>query len=126
MEPGFEPLDGIGLFVWLPAVVMVDSLARAGRDLDALAFIARVLDKTSDPQRSSLSFGASAASWSHASPNGLGVPQTCCTFLRALANAKDCRWAAKQLGRTNSGATHVQLHHAEVISGKRATPNPTI
>src|SRR5262249_3204312 len=50
MEPAFEPLDGIGLFVLLPAVVMVDTLARAGRDRDALALIARLLGKTSDPQ----------------------------------------------------------------------------
>jgi class 3 adenylate cyclase/ABC-type transport system involved in cytochrome c biogenesis ATPase subunit len=50
MEPAFEPLDGIGLFVLLPAVVMVDTLARGGRDRDALALIARVLDKMSDPQ----------------------------------------------------------------------------
>jgi class 3 adenylate cyclase/ABC-type lipoprotein export system ATPase subunit len=50
MEPAFEPLDGIGLFVSLPAVVMVDTLARAGRDRDALALIARVLDKMSDPK----------------------------------------------------------------------------
>ena len=50
MEPAFEPLDGIGLFVLLPAVVMVDTLARAGRDRDALALIARLLGKMSDPQ----------------------------------------------------------------------------
>ena len=50
MEPAFEPLDGIGLFVLLPAVVMVDTLARAGRNGDALALIARVLDKMSDPK----------------------------------------------------------------------------
>jgi class 3 adenylate cyclase/ABC-type transport system involved in cytochrome c biogenesis ATPase subunit len=50
MEPAFEPLDGIGLFVLLPAVVMVDTLARAGRDRDALALIARILDKMSDPK----------------------------------------------------------------------------
>jgi len=41
MEPSFEPLDSIGLFVLLPAVVMVDTRARAGRDRDALALIAR-------------------------------------------------------------------------------------
>src|SRR5262249_40030460 len=45
LEPSFEPLDSIGLFVLLPAVVMVDTLARAGRDRDALALIARVLGK---------------------------------------------------------------------------------
>src|SRR5262245_54098348 len=50
MKTAFEPLDGIGLFVLLPAVVMVDNLARAGRDRDALALIARVLDKMSDPK----------------------------------------------------------------------------
>ena len=50
MEPSFEPLDGIGLFVLLPAAVMVDTLARAGRNRDALALIARVLDKMSDPK----------------------------------------------------------------------------
>jgi class 3 adenylate cyclase/ABC-type transport system involved in cytochrome c biogenesis ATPase subunit len=50
MEPAFDPLDGIGLFVLLPAVVMVDTLARAGRDRDALALIARILDKMSDPK----------------------------------------------------------------------------
>jgi hypothetical protein len=50
MEPAFEPLDGIGLFVLLPAVVMVDTLARVGRDRDALALISRVLGNMSDPQ----------------------------------------------------------------------------
>jgi class 3 adenylate cyclase len=50
MEPAFEPLDGIGLFVLLPAVVMVDTLARAGRERDALALISRVLDNMSDPK----------------------------------------------------------------------------
>ena len=50
MEPAFEPLDGIGLFVLLPAVVMIDTLARVGRDRDALALIARLLGKMSDPQ----------------------------------------------------------------------------
>ena len=50
MEPAFEPLDGIGLFVLLPAVAMVDTLARVGRDRDALALIARLLGKMSDPQ----------------------------------------------------------------------------
>jgi hypothetical protein len=48
MEPTFEPLYRIGLFVLLPAVVMADTLARAGRDRDALALIARVLGNTSD------------------------------------------------------------------------------
>ena len=62
MEPTFEPLDGIGLFVLLPAVVMVDTLARAGRDRDALALIARVLGKissasTSSPRRPATSSG---------------------------------------------------------------------
>jgi hypothetical protein len=42
MEPGFEPLHGIGLFALLPAVVMVDTLARVGRDRDALALIERL------------------------------------------------------------------------------------
>jgi hypothetical protein len=50
MEPAFEPLHSIGLFTLLPAVVMADTLARAGRDRDALALIARLLGKTSDPQ----------------------------------------------------------------------------
>ena len=50
MEPGFEPLHGIGLFTLLPAVVMVDTLARADRDRDALILIARLLGATSDPQ----------------------------------------------------------------------------
>ena len=50
MEPGFEPLHGIGLFALLPAVVMVDTLARAGRDRDALILIARLLGAMSDPQ----------------------------------------------------------------------------
>src|SRR5262249_42514474 len=39
---------GIGLFVLLPAVVMVDTLARAGRARDALALITRGLDNMSD------------------------------------------------------------------------------
>jgi hypothetical protein len=51
MEPAFESVLGIGLFTLLPAVVMVDTLARAGRDRDALAIIARLLDETSDPRR---------------------------------------------------------------------------
>jgi hypothetical protein len=50
MEPAFEPLHGIGLFTLLPAVVMVDTLARAGRGSDALALIAQLLSKTSDPE----------------------------------------------------------------------------
>jgi class 3 adenylate cyclase len=50
MEPSFEPLNGIGLFTLLPAVVMVDTLARAGRDSDALALIAQLLSKTNDPE----------------------------------------------------------------------------
>jgi class 3 adenylate cyclase len=50
MEPAFEPLNGIGLFTLLPAVVMVNTLARAGRDRDALVLIAQVLSKTSDPE----------------------------------------------------------------------------
>ena len=51
MEPAFESVHGIGLFSLLPAVVMVDTLARAGRDRDALAIIARLLGETSDPHR---------------------------------------------------------------------------
>jgi hypothetical protein len=50
MEPAFEPLHGIGLFSLLPGVVMVDTLARAGRDRDALALIARLLGEASDPK----------------------------------------------------------------------------
>ena len=50
MEPAFEPTDGIGLYALLPAVVMADTLARAGRDRDALALIARLLGEMSDPQ----------------------------------------------------------------------------
>ncbi|MGB8589581.1 MAG: hypothetical protein WCD87_28605, partial [Pseudolabrys sp.] len=37
-------------FVLLPAVVMVDTLARGGRARDELALIARVLGKMSDPK----------------------------------------------------------------------------
>jgi hypothetical protein len=51
MELAWESALGIGLFSMLPAVVMVDTLARAGRDGDALAIIARLLRETSDPQR---------------------------------------------------------------------------
>ena len=50
MEPAFEPLHGIGLFSLLPGVVMTDTLARAGRDRDALALIARLLGEASDPK----------------------------------------------------------------------------
>jgi hypothetical protein len=50
MEPTFEPLHGIGLFALLPGVVMADTLARVGRDRDALALIARLLGEMSDPQ----------------------------------------------------------------------------
>jgi hypothetical protein len=42
---------GIGLLSLLPAVVMVDTLAQAGRDRNALEIIARLLGETSDPQR---------------------------------------------------------------------------
>ena len=49
MEPAFEPTHGIGQYASLPGVVMADTLARAGRDRDALALIARLLDEMSDP-----------------------------------------------------------------------------
>ena len=50
MEPTFEPTHGLGFFASLPGLVMVDTLARAGRDRDALALIARLLDEMSDPE----------------------------------------------------------------------------
>jgi len=50
MEPTFEPTHGLGFFAALPGLVMVDTLARAGRDRDALALIARLLDGMSDPE----------------------------------------------------------------------------
>lgn len=50
MEPAFEPLHKLALFSLLPGVVIVDTLVRAGRDRDALAFIARLLGEISDPK----------------------------------------------------------------------------
>jgi len=50
MEPAFEPTHGIGFFASLPGVVMADTLARAGRERDALALIARLLGEMSDPE----------------------------------------------------------------------------
>ena len=50
MEPAFEPTHGIGQYASLPGVVMTDTLARAGRDRDALALIARLLREMSDPE----------------------------------------------------------------------------
>jgi ABC-type lipoprotein export system ATPase subunit/tetratricopeptide (TPR) repeat protein len=51
MERASEYALSIGLFSMLPAVVMVDTLAQAGRDADALAIIARLLGETSDSGR---------------------------------------------------------------------------
>src|SRR6185436_1637516 len=50
MEPAFEPTHGIGQYASLPGVVMTDTLARAGRDRDALALMARLLREMSDPE----------------------------------------------------------------------------
>jgi hypothetical protein len=49
MEPAFEPTHGIGQYASLPGVVMAETLARAGRDRDALALIARLFGEMSDP-----------------------------------------------------------------------------
>jgi class 3 adenylate cyclase/ABC-type lipoprotein export system ATPase subunit len=50
MEPAFEATHGIGFFTSLPGMVMADTLARAGRERDALALIARLHGEMSDPQ----------------------------------------------------------------------------
>jgi len=50
IEPAFEPTHGIGFFGALPGMVMADTLARAGRERDALALIARLLGEMSDPE----------------------------------------------------------------------------
>ena len=50
MEPAFEPTHGIGQYASLPGVVMADTLARAGRDRDALALLARLLGEMSDAE----------------------------------------------------------------------------
>ena len=50
MEPVFEATLGVGFWGVLPGVVMVDALARAGRDREALALIERLLDASSAPE----------------------------------------------------------------------------
>jgi len=107
MEPAFEPLDGIGLFVLLPAVVMVDTLARAGRDRDALALIARLLGKTSDPQVGMLSpsFGVSAASWSRASAAATGRWRSVSCRRRCVSRAGRGRRSCKRGQESRSQIT---------------------
>ena len=50
MEPAFQPTHGIGFFGSLPGMVMADTLARAGREREALALIARLHGEMSDPE----------------------------------------------------------------------------
>ena len=50
IEPAFEPTHGIGFFGALPGMMMADTLARAGRERDALALIARLLDDMSNAE----------------------------------------------------------------------------
>ena len=50
MEPVFEATLGVGFWGVLPGVVMVEALARAGRDREALALIERLLGASSTPE----------------------------------------------------------------------------
>lgn len=50
MAPAFEPTLAYGFLGVLPGVVMAEALARAGRDEEALALIARLLDGTDTPE----------------------------------------------------------------------------
>jgi class 3 adenylate cyclase len=50
MEPAFEATHGIGFFTSLPGMMMADTLARAGRERDALALITRLHGEMSDPE----------------------------------------------------------------------------
>jgi class 3 adenylate cyclase/ABC-type lipoprotein export system ATPase subunit len=50
MEPSFEATLAYGFFGVLPGVIMADALAGAGRDQEALALIARLLDESTTPE----------------------------------------------------------------------------
>jgi hypothetical protein len=50
MEPSFEATLAYGFFGVLPGVIMVEALADAGRDQEALALIKRLLEETSTPE----------------------------------------------------------------------------
>lgn len=50
IEPAFAPTHGIGFFGALPGMMMADTMARAGREHDALALIARLLGDMSDAE----------------------------------------------------------------------------
>jgi hypothetical protein len=50
MEPCFEATLAYGFFGVRPGVIMAEALADAGRDLEALALIKRLLEETSTPE----------------------------------------------------------------------------
>lgn len=50
MEPSFEATLAYGFFGVLPGVIMAEALAGAGRNQEALALIARLLDQSSTPE----------------------------------------------------------------------------
>src|SRR3954447_16225652 len=72
MEPSFEATLAYGFLGMLPGVIMADTLARGGRNEEALALVTRLLDETSTPEagafvselwriRGELALGQSAA-----------------------------------------------------------------
>jgi class 3 adenylate cyclase/ABC-type lipoprotein export system ATPase subunit len=50
MEPSFEATLAYGFFGVLPGIILAEALAGAGRDQEALALIARLLDESSTPE----------------------------------------------------------------------------
>jgi ATP/maltotriose-dependent transcriptional regulator MalT len=50
MEPSFEATLGYGFLGMLPGVIMAEALADAGRNQEALALVARLLDELSTPE----------------------------------------------------------------------------
>jgi ATP/maltotriose-dependent transcriptional regulator MalT len=50
MEPSFEATLAYGFFGMFPGVIMAEALADAGRNQEALALIARLLDQSTTPE----------------------------------------------------------------------------
>jgi hypothetical protein len=50
MEPSFEATLAYGFFGVFPGIIMAEALAGAGRDQEALALIARLLDESTTPE----------------------------------------------------------------------------
>jgi class 3 adenylate cyclase len=50
MEPSFEATLAYGFLGMLPGIIMADTLARGGRNEEALALVTRLIDETSTPE----------------------------------------------------------------------------